>query len=40
MKHPKLFEVTHEYEFGDFQRAIQQVFRPGKTGAVLLTSPA
>jgi NADPH:quinone reductase-like Zn-dependent oxidoreductase len=40
MKHPELFEVAHEYEFGDFQRAIQEVFRPGKTGAVLLTSPA
>ena len=40
MKHTELFEVAHEYEFGDFQRAIQEVFRPGKTGAVLLTSPA
>jgi NADPH2:quinone reductase len=39
MKHPELFEVAHEYEFGDFQRAIQEVFRPGKTGTVLLTSP-
>lgn len=40
MKHPELFEVAHEYEFGDFQRAIEQVFRPGKTGMVLLKSPA
>jgi hypothetical protein len=30
--HPELFEVAHEYEFGDFQRAIQQSLvreRPG-----------
>jgi NADPH2:quinone reductase len=40
MKHPELFEVAHEYQFGDFQSAIQQVFRPGKTGMVLLTNPA
>jgi len=40
MKYPELFEVAHEYEFGDFQRAIQKVFCPGKTGTVLLTSPA
>src|SRR6266851_7724146 len=38
--HPELFEVAHEYEFGDFQRAIQYVSRPGKTGIVLLKSPA
>ena len=38
--HPELFEVAHEYEFGDFQRAIQHVSRPGKTGIVLLKSPA
>jgi NADPH2:quinone reductase len=38
--HPELFEVAHEYEFDDFQRAIQHVFRPGKTGIVLLKSPA
>ena len=37
--HPELFEVAHEYEFGDFQRAIQHVSRPGKTGIVLLKSP-
>ncbi len=38
--HPELFEVAHEYEFGDFQRAIQHVSRPEKTGVVLLKSPA
>jgi NADPH:quinone reductase len=38
--HPGLFEVAHEYEFGDFQRAIQHVSRPGKTGIVLLKSQA
>ena len=38
--HPALFEVAHEYEFGDFQRAIQHVSRPKKTGIVLLKSPA
>jgi NADPH:quinone reductase-like Zn-dependent oxidoreductase len=37
--HPELFEVTHEYEFGDFQKAIQHVSRPGKTGIILLKSP-
>jgi NADPH2:quinone reductase len=36
--HPELFEVAHEYEFGDFQTAIQHVSRPGKTGIVLLKS--
>ena len=40
MKHPELFEVAHEYEFADFQKAVQQVFLPGKAGMVLLTSPA
>jgi len=39
-KHPGLFEVAHEYELGDFRSAIQHVARPGKTGIVLLTSPA
>jgi D-arabinose 1-dehydrogenase-like Zn-dependent alcohol dehydrogenase len=34
--HPELFEVAHEYEFGDFQNAIQHVSRSGKTGIVLL----
>ena len=38
--HPELFEVAREYEFGDFQKAIQHVSRPGRTGVVLLTSPA
>lgn len=36
--HPQLFEVAHEYEFDDFQQAIQHVSRPGKTGIVLLKS--
>jgi hypothetical protein len=36
--HPELFEVAHEYEFGDFQKAIQHVSSPGKTGIVLLKS--
>jgi NADPH:quinone reductase len=36
--HPELFEVAHEYEFDDFQRAIQHVSRPGRTGVVLLKS--
>jgi NADPH:quinone reductase len=38
--HPGLFEVAHEYDFGDFQQAIQHVSRPGKTGMVVLRSPA
>lgn len=38
--HPELFGVAHEYEFADFQKAIQQVSGPGKTGIVLLKSPA
>jgi hypothetical protein len=38
--HPQLFEVAHEYAFEDFQKAIQHVSRPGKTGIVLLTSQA
>src|SRR6266849_8957531 len=37
--HPKLFEVAHEYEFDDFQKAIQHVSSPGKTGMVILKSP-
>jgi len=37
--YPELFEVAHEYEFGDFQKAIQHVSSPGKTGMVLLKSP-
>jgi NADPH:quinone reductase len=38
--HPELFEVSNEYDFADFQRAIQHVSSPGKTGIVLLRSPA
>jgi hypothetical protein len=37
--HPELFEVAHDYEFGDFQKAIQHVSSRGKTGIVLLKSP-
>jgi NADPH:quinone reductase len=37
--HPELFEVAHEYEFADFQKAVQHASRPGKTGIVLLKSP-
>jgi hypothetical protein len=37
--HPELFEVAHEYEFADFQKAIQHVSIPGKTGIVILKSP-
>src|SRR5260221_10017682 len=37
--HPELFEVAHEYEFADFQKAIQHASSPGKTGIVLLKSP-
>jgi NADPH:quinone reductase len=35
--HPELFQVAHEYEFADFQNAIQHVSRPGKSGVVLLS---
>jgi NADPH:quinone reductase len=38
--HPELFEVAHEYEFADFQKAIQHVSHAGKTGIVLLKSPS
>src|SRR5258708_32037736 len=34
--HPELFEVAHEYEFGDFQKAIRHVSPPGKTGMVFI----
>src|ERR1700745_1807825 len=37
--HPELFEVGHEYDFADFQKAIQHVSSPGKTGIVLLKGP-
>jgi len=36
--YPQLFEVADEYAFADFQKAIQHVSNPGKTGIVLLTS--
>src|SRR6266481_4290166 len=37
--HLELFEVAHEYEFADFQKAIQHASSPGKTGIVLVKSP-
>jgi hypothetical protein len=37
--HLELFEVAREYEFVDFQKAIQHVASPRKTGIVLLKSP-
>jgi len=37
--HPELFEVAHEDEFADFQKAIQYDSCPGKTEIVLLKSP-
>ena len=37
--HPELFEVGYEFDFADFQKAIQHVSSPGKTGIVLLRSP-
>ena len=37
--HPELFEVAHEYEFGDFQKAIQHATSSGKPGIVLLKGP-
>jgi hypothetical protein len=36
--HPEFFEVAHEYEFADFQKAIHQASSPGKTGIALLKS--
>ena len=38
--HPELFEVGHEYDFDDFQKAIQHVSSPGRSGIVLLRSQA
>ena len=35
---PELFEVAHEDEFFDFQKAIHQASSPGKTGVALLKS--
>jgi NADPH:quinone reductase-like Zn-dependent oxidoreductase len=37
---PELFEVAARYDLADFAEAIAHVRRPGKTGTVLLTSPA
>jgi len=37
--HPALFQVAHEFEFDDFQKAIRHVFTQGKAGIVLLKSP-
>src|SRR6266481_3320912 len=37
--HPALFQVAHEFEFDDFQKAIRHVFTAGKAGIVLLKSP-
>jgi NADPH:quinone reductase-like Zn-dependent oxidoreductase len=38
-KHPELFEVSGEYGFSDFQKAIQRVSSAHKAGIVLLKSP-
>jgi hypothetical protein len=38
--HPELFEVAHEYEVADFQKAIQHASRPEKAGIVLLKNPS
>lgn len=37
---PDLFEVAGRYDLADFAQAIDHVRRPGKSGTVLLTSPA
>ncbi|MGW0792343.1 zinc-binding dehydrogenase [Streptomyces sp. NPDC002911] len=37
---PELFEVAADYDLADFAKAIDHVRRPGKSGTVLLTSPA
>jgi NADPH:quinone reductase-like Zn-dependent oxidoreductase len=37
---PDLFEVAAGYDLADFAKAIDHVRRPGKSGTVLLTSPA
>jgi NADPH:quinone reductase-like Zn-dependent oxidoreductase len=37
---PELLEVAARYDLTDFAEAIAHVRRPGKTGTVLLTSPA
>jgi len=35
---PELFEVAAEYPLEEFQRAIDHIVRPGRTGGVLLSS--
>jgi NADPH:quinone reductase-like Zn-dependent oxidoreductase len=35
---PQLFEVEAQYNLSDFQLAIDHVFRPGKSGVVILNS--
>ncbi|MCS7480400.1 alcohol dehydrogenase catalytic domain-containing protein [Umezawaea endophytica] len=37
---PDLFEVAADYDLADFAKAVDHVRRPGKSGTVLLTSPA
>lgn len=37
---PELFEVAASYDLADFAKAVDHVRRPGKSGTVLLTSPA
>ncbi|UPZ26616.1 zinc-binding dehydrogenase [Streptomyces sp. LRE541] len=37
---PELFEVAASYDLADFAQAVDHVRRPGKSGTVLLTSPA
>lgn len=37
---PELFEVAARYDLADFAEATDHVRRPGKSGTVLLTSPA
>jgi NADPH:quinone reductase-like Zn-dependent oxidoreductase len=37
---PELFEVAAGYDLADFAKAIDHARRPGKSGTVLLTSPA
>ncbi|PSM44658.1 alcohol dehydrogenase [Streptomyces dioscori] len=37
---PELFEVAAGYDLADFAQAVDHVRRPGKSGTVLLTSPA
>ncbi|MFH8469151.1 alcohol dehydrogenase catalytic domain-containing protein [Streptomyces sp. NPDC017991] len=37
---PELFEVAAGYDLADFAKAVDHVHRPGRSGTVLLTSPA